>query len=169
LDRDKLKKEFSDLVAGNQGILFKVSGMYCSDPTCREDLFQDILLQLWKAFPGYDRSRKFSTWMYRIALNTAITRLRKDHGPEVERPGTIPEPAAEEEGPEEDEAVRALHRAISRLNRAEKAVMLLYLEECSYEEIAEVTGISVSNVGVKINRTKKKLKGILKEMGYENG
>jgi len=78
LNKDAITKEFTELIEDNQGIIFKVSAMYCNDFVCREDLVQEILLQLWRSFPSFDKTRKYSTWMYRIALNTAISQWRKD-------------------------------------------------------------------------------------------
>lgn len=165
MDRDTQIKEFTELIEKNQGIAHKVSRMYCNDTICRDDLFQEILLQLWKSYPNYDKNRKFSTWMYRVALNTAISQLRKDL--KIDIVNNFPINLIDEnELIEKEEQAEILYNAISKLNKAEKAIIVLYMDDYPYEEIAEIIGISVSNVGVKINRIKKKLQKILKELGY---
>ncbi len=160
-------EEFTELIEKNQGIIFKVSRMYCDDETCRKDLFQDILLQLWKAYPTYKGLSKFSSWMYRVALNTAISQFRKDkkNGKNVIR--EIPQNIIENDNyNEKKERAEMLHKAVSRLSKAEKSVIILYMDDYPYEEISDIIGISVSNVGVKINRIKIKLQKILKELNY---
>ena len=151
----------------NQGIIFKVSGMYCNNTACRDDLFQDILLQLWKSFPRYDKIRKFTTWMYQVALNTAISQYRKEKRNKIDVLEEINSNIKEDnEFDKKDERAQILHKAINKLNKAEKSIIILYMDDYPYEEISEIIGISVSNVGVKINRIKKKLQGILKELEY---
>lgn len=167
MENTKLIKEFSRLIEENQNIIFKVSRMYCNNKVCREDLFQEILLHLWKAFPAYDRNRKYSTWMYRIALNTAISQFRKSKSEKIDFIKNYPETAAYNENfDEKNEEIKLLFIAISKLSKTEKAIIMLYLDDCSYDEISEIIGISTSNVGVKINRIKKKLKEYLKELSY---
>lgn len=133
--------------------------MYTAD---REDLFQEILVNAWKAYPRFEGRSKFSTWLYRIALNTALMQLRKDirhRKNEHVNVQDMPEEPAQEEW--EDKEYRFLYSAIDRLDDVEKAVILLYLEELSYTEIAYILGFTENHVGVKINRIKKKLKDIL--------
>lgn len=166
MSTDLFKEEFVELIRQHQGIIFKVSRMYCNERICRDDLFQDILLQLWRSFPSYDRKRKFSSWMYSVALNTAISQLRKDSRRKIESIQEVPLAITDCDDNEAYERTKFLYEAINRLSKAEKSIMLLYLDECTYEEIAEIIGITVSNVGVKINRIKKKLKEYLKELGY---
>lgn len=142
--------------------------MYCNNEVCREDLFQEILLQLWKAFPTYDRKRKYTTWMYRIALNTAISQFRKTKSDKIDLIDSYTDTISYNDNfDEKNEDAGLLLKAISLLSKAEKAIIMLYMEDCSYDEISEIIGISVSNVGVKINRIKKKLKEYLKDLGYE--
>ena len=163
MSKDERKiKEFTELLQIHEGIAYKIACMYCSNNDCWNDLFQDILLQLWIAFPNYDNKRKFSTWMYRIALNTAISQLRKNSKLEITK--NIPEHIEDDNIFYFDkEEITLLYKAISKLNKVEKAIIILYLDDNSYEEISEVIGISLSNVGVKINRIKMKLREILKE------
>jgi len=167
LQKDNITKEFTELIEENQSIIFKVSAMYCNDIVCREDLVQEILLQLWRSFPSFDKTRKYTTWMYRIALNTAISQWRKDKTKKEVSTDELPVTVTDDEIiNEKSERVRILNIAINRLNKAEKSIIILYMDDYPYDEISEITGISVSNVGVKINRIKKKLQHHLKELGY---
>lgn len=155
------------LIEENQGIIFKVSKMYCDNEECRKDLFQDILLQLWRSFPTYNNQSKFTTWMYRVSLNTAITQYRKTKKNKVVSVQELPVQISEEnETDNQDEKSQLVTKAINKLNLAEKSLIILYMDDYSYEEISEIAGISVSNVGVKISRTKAKLQKILKGLGY---
>lgn len=166
--KNSIIEEFTTRVNKHQGIIFKISRMYCNNEECRKDLFQDILLQLWKSYSRFNGQSKFSTWMYRVALNTAINQFRAS---QKEKSKFNTELSSEiyvlEETSEKEENIRILYQAIGKLNKAEKSLIILYLENLQYNEIAEITGISVSNVGVKINRIKGKLQQILKELGYE--
>lgn len=167
MNNKDLIKEFTELIEKNQGIIYKVSRMYCNGTACREDLFQDTLLQLWRAFPSYDRNRKFTTWMYRIAINTAISQFREEKSNILEFKDELPERIYENHSYVGNENVRVLNQAIQKLNKAERAIIILYMDDFTYEEISEIVGITVSNVGVKINRIKKKLQQHLEELGYE--
>lgn len=161
------KKEFIDLIEKHQGIIYKVSKMYCDKEECQRDLFQDILVQLWQSYPTFNKKSKFSTWMYRVALNTAIAQFRKEKKNPEESTPDFPINIPEEESYKEKEDRRELvHKAIARLSKAEKAIIILYMDDYSYEEISEIAGISMTNVGVKINRIKTKLQKILKELEY---
>ena len=159
-----LKPAFIRLVTTHQGIIHKVCNMYCDSPEERRDLFQEILLQLWKGYKSYQGRSKETTWMYRVALNTSISNFRKrKRRPEEfgisEREFQL---AASESDPDHDEKVKVMHKAIGGLSKIEKAIIMLYLEEHSYDEIAEIVGITRNHVGVKINRIKQKLKKIVK-------
>ena len=139
--------------------------MYCHSSEDRQDLFQDIVLQLWRAFPKFRNEAKVSTWMYRIALNTAITRLRKEskrpHPQDIDKDILqIPSPDLSVR----EEQLTSMMLAIDGLSDVEKAIVLLYLEDQSYKEIAEVMGMSESNVGYKINRIKHKLRHTIQKI-----
>ncbi|MGB0975514.1 MAG: RNA polymerase sigma factor [Prolixibacteraceae bacterium] len=158
-----MRQEFLDKISEHQKIIHKVSSVYCSDPEARKDLFQEILIQLWRAYPSFKGEAKFSTWMYRVALNTAITYFKKDKR-------SIPTQSIENEvfqvrdesRDEEFEArVEFLHRAIATLSSIEKSIVLLYLEEKKYDEISEIMGITQNNVRVKMSRIKDKLRKIM--------
>jgi RNA polymerase sigma-70 factor (ECF subfamily) len=162
-----METAFIEMINNHRGIIYKVSNLYCHDKADKEDLFQEIIIQLWKSFPTFRNESKLSTWMYRVALNTAISFFRK----EIKKPERksiteielqIPEFAAD------DDNLMLLNRAIQQLTKIEKALIMLYLEEKSYQEMSEVLGISHSNVGVKINRIKQKLEKIIKAISYEH-
>ncbi|MEJ2880042.1 RNA polymerase sigma factor [Pedobacter sp. GR22-6] len=147
---------FLDMISEHQGIIHKVCRLYRDTPEDREDLFQEITYQLWKAFPGYRKEAKKSSWMYRIGLNTAISSFRKKR-PQVAYESVLPD--YPEEGQNEEQALRQerFFAILKELNDAEKAIITLYLEEHSYRQIADILGITESNVGVKLNRIKNKI------------
>ncbi|MCK5168850.1 MAG: RNA polymerase sigma factor [Bacteroidales bacterium] len=162
-----LKEEFVSQVEKHQGIIYKVSRMYCDKEECRQDLFQDILVQLWQSYSSFNQKSKFSTWMYRVALNTAIAQFRKDKKNNEDTLQEIPVNIPEEDSYKEKEDRRELvQKAINKLSKAEKAIIVLYMDDYTYEEISEIAGITLSNVGVKISRIKTKLEKILKELEY---
>lgn len=163
----ELKEEFISNIEKHQGIIYKVSRMYCDNTESRQDLFQDILVQLWQSYPSFNHKSKFSTWLYRVALNTAIAQFRKDKKNNEDAIPEVPINVAEDETYKEKEGRRELvQRAISKLSKAEKAIIILYMDDYTYEEIADIAGITMSNVGVKINRIKAKVQKILKELEY---
>jgi RNA polymerase sigma-70 factor (ECF subfamily) len=166
LASNSLIEEFTERINKHQGIIYKISKMYCDDVECRKDLFQEILLQLWRSYPRYSGKSKFSSWMYRVALNTAISQFRSSQNEIISFNAELPSEINEEIS-EKEENTKILYKAIGKLNKAEKSLIILYLDNLQYNEIAEITGISMSNVGVKINRIKAKLQKILKELGYE--
>ncbi|TGE23610.1 sigma-70 family RNA polymerase sigma factor [Hymenobacter metallicola] len=142
--------------------------LYCQDAEERQDLYQEIVLQLWRAFPSYQPTAKISTWLYRIALNVAISTLRqRTRRPAPERFGpTVPEIAQPPDtGPDADDLTE-LYRAIGRLSDVEKAFVLLYLEERTYEEMADILGITQNNVRVKMHRVQDKLRQLLTQPQY---
>ena len=159
-----MQQEFIDTIAIHQPIILKVCRMYCTEKDDREDLFQEIVLQLWRSYPSFKGEAKISTWMYRISINTAITSLRKNsRKPVTQALSTEHENINEITEQRIDvEYARELQLAINILSKIDKALVMLYLEEKSYKEIAEILGISESNVGVKINRIKKKLQELIK-------
>lgn len=134
--------------------------MYCQDNDDVNDLFQDMLLQLWQAWPSFKGASKLTTWMYRICLNTAIARLRKSSRSPVLQALTLTHYAMPDAGPQRLDILfdTELQAAIDGLDRIDKALIMLYLDEKSYKEIAEIMEMSETNVGVKLNRIKTKLK-----------
>ncbi|MES2455853.1 MAG: sigma-70 family RNA polymerase sigma factor [Bacteroidota bacterium] len=153
------EQAFLILISANQGIIHKVCRLYRDGPEDREDLFQEITYQLWKAFPAFKGDSKPSTWMYRIALNTAIASFRKKR-PQTEYHPVLPD-LAEEVDEEQQYRQERLFNALKQLDDGEKAIIALYLEDMTYRQIAEVTGITENNVGVKLNRIKQKIQKLL--------
>ena len=155
-----IQDEFQNQVERHKRILYKVCHAYCRDPEGREDLAQEILFQLWRSFGKFDGRVQFSTWMYRIALNVAISFYRS----EATRGRVV---VVDEErvlaavDPGEPEEVRALYAFINGLDPMHKALMLLYLDGFSYGEMAATLGISETNVATKISRMKQRMKGEL--------
>ncbi|MBN1819641.1 MAG: sigma-70 family RNA polymerase sigma factor [Prolixibacteraceae bacterium] len=154
------KKEFSELIKVNQRIIHKITYIYANGPVDREDLFQEICLQLWKSYPNFREESLFSTWMYRVALNTAISTIRKKKN-NFEVESLKNQEQIPDEPFEEKENVARLYKAISKLNNIDKAIILLWLEEKNYDEIASVMGTTKSNVSVKLVRIKRKLEEII--------
>ena len=158
-----MEKEFLQIIQKNQGIIHKVCNIYCDFEEDRNDLFQEIVAQLWKSYPSFREESKFSTWMYRVALNTAITSFKKNK----RRPDQSSlsydnfQIADEKYDTETEENIKQLQKAVSQLTGVEKSIVLLYLENKKYEEIAEITGITQNYVRVKMNRIKKKLKKLM--------
>lgn len=154
-------ERFADLIEAHRRIVFKVSRTYAWATADRADLAQEIVAQLWRAFPSYDAGRPFSTWMYRIALNVAISDLRSrqrrerrtvplDDSHDVAQ--ATPDDAAD------DERVRRLQRVIAALDPLNRALLLLYLEDHSSREMADILGISETNVSTKISRLKQRIR-----------
>ena len=154
---------FIEHVENNSRIIHKVCNIYCNTLVEKEDMKQEIILQLWRSYPQFQQRSKFSTWMYRIAINTAITNIRKSkRNPLIESVFEDNNQVAEKEDiPDLSEEINELYRAISKLNETEKAIIMLYLEEKPYKEIGEIIGISEKNVSVKLVRIKSKLQKIM--------
>ena len=162
-NKSKLVAEFIGRITENQGAIHKICNVYVNNREDRKDLKQEIILQLWKSYPGFQRKSKFSTWMYRIAFNTAITNVRnsKKH-PIVEvLSGKEQNFPAREDTDYRNDDINNLFNAIAKLKEVEKAIVMLYLEENSYKEIGEVVGITEKNVSVKLVRLKEKLKKLI--------
>lgn len=160
-----LEQEFIQKIKKHKGIIFKISKMYMSDKDDQDDLFQEITYQIWKAYPGFRGQSEFSTWLYRIALNTAIIFLKTD-----KRRSFIANEdfsnhiiAQEDYDLEKEERLAEMYKAIHQLNPIDKAFIFYYLEDYSGKQIAEEIGISEGNVRVKMNRAKNKLKDILSQ------
>ena len=155
------QEQFLQLIEQNKGIIYKVSRAYGKNDEDREDLFQEIVIQLWNAYDRYNDQYKLSTWMYRVALNVAISFYRKQRR-RIEYELPLTESAtniADESGnPELQNNLRLLQQFINELNELDKALMILYLESKSYKEMAEILGITETNVATKISRVKVQLK-----------
>lgn len=152
---------FLSVIETNKGIIYKIANSYCKDSEDRKDLFQEIVSQLWKSFDNYNNQYRYSTWIYRVALNVAISFYRKENRRKV-LSSTLSEGVFSlidfDETNEMESNLRLLQQFIQELKDLDKALMLLYLEEKSHREIAEIIGISETNVATKIGRIKLLLK-----------
>lgn len=159
------RQAFGELLERHRKIVFKVANSYAWQPDDRADLAQEIAAQLWRAFPGYDPQRSFSTWMYRIALNVAISQVR---GSSQRDRHLIPldeslHDIADDHGadPEADQRLHALNRIIAGLDKLNRALLLLYLEDRSNREIGDILGLSETNVSTKLSRLKQRIRNDL--------
>lgn len=154
------QNQFVELVQAHQGILHKICRVYAAAPEDHQDLYQEILIQLWKSYGSFRGEAKFSTWMYRIALNTAISDLRRQQRkvkvlyPEEAPAGLAAEPLSLEK----EEQLQKLYAAIGELGEIDKALVMLYLEDRSYDEMEAILGINQNHLRVKMNRIKEKLR-----------
>lgn len=155
------KDKFISVIKDHQNLIYKICYSYCSNSENREDLQQEILIQLWNSFSKFDGRVKLSTWIYRIALNTAITFYRNDNkhnDKKVSIDALIISLSDFECVPEQDENIAMLYQFIEKLNEMDKALILLYLDDNKQKEMAEILGITETNVAIKICRIKKILK-----------
>ena len=158
MEAKELEQEFLNMIEAQKRVIYKVCYMYAKDPDDLNDLFQETVLNLWKSFPRYRGDSTLNTWVYRIAMNTCITFLRRSGT----QPQTIPMTAdvagimADEES--QTGELQELYRLINQLGKLKRALILLWLEERSYQEMADILGISKANVAVKLLRTKEKLR-----------
>lgn len=152
---------FLSIIQSNKGIIYKVTNMYCKNVEDRQDLSQEIIIQLWKSFDNYDDKFKHSTWIYRISLNVAISFYRKENSRrKIANPliNGIIDFSDDIFNEDTEMDLKILQQLISQLKDLDKALMLLYLEEKSHKEIAQIIGISETNVATKINRIKNNFK-----------
>ena len=155
------KAYFVEMIYTHMGIIYKICNLY-ADGEDRDDLKQEIIYQLWKSYPTYRGDSKFQSWMYRVALNTAMLGLRArklKYTALSDQELKISEDPLEQQ--DEEARVKQLYRQISKLKDLDKTIIFLYLEQCSYEEIAEITGISTKNVSVRLVRIREKLRKML--------
>lgn len=162
------EQEFLQAIQTHKGILYKVSRIYFDNPHDQKDLFQEIIFQLWKSVDSFEGDSRFSSWMYRVALNTAITFFKKDKRKPDNYVITETTPIAYEPYDDnKDIQLAHFYKAVKKLDKIEKALILQYIEGFSGKEIALNLEISESNVRVKTHRTKEKLQEIIKNQGYE--
>ena len=164
------EKNFLELVAKNQPRILRICRAYAWNPQDQEDLYQEVLLQIWRSLSGLKDPATASTWLYRVALNTAISFVRKQ-APRRDRVSAFSHEqirqAAEQRQPAEEQdsaELAALYEVIAKLDGVEKARITLFLEDLSYEEIAEVMGLNPGHVGVLLHRVKKKLSSLIHEV-----
>lgn len=154
---------FIQLLNQNLGIAYKVGRAYFPDRDDREDALQEMMYQLWRSYPRFNGNSKFSTWMYKVCLNTALTYKRKIRKENTESLSISHHQIADEMPSNRDESINMLFKAIATLPPLNKAIILLYLEDMSYDEIASISGLSKSNVSVRLVRIKRELEMLLKE------
>jgi RNA polymerase sigma-70 factor (ECF subfamily) len=166
LQRELIEKQFEVLIREHELLLRKICRVYAYTEADREDLFQEIIIQLWKAYPRFRGDSEFSTWLYRVALNTAITGLRKkkkDFIGSYESAEPFEQIKDEDTSTEEgEEQLSQLYSAIRQLSEVEKAIVMLYMEDRPYTEMADILGISQGNLRVKMSRIKEKLRQLTK-------
>jgi RNA polymerase sigma-70 factor (ECF subfamily) len=155
-----LQIEFTRLLAQNQGLVHKICHLYANSEVDKQDLFQDITLQLWKAYPSFKGDSKFSTWLYRVALNTAISGLRKT-SKKIKKEELKASHLNIEDEVENNEQFIQLTEAIKKLDEVDRAFIMLYLEGNSYEDISDIMGITVNHCRVKMMRIRDKLNKLI--------
>ena len=157
MSNPNIETTFIELIRQNDRLIYKVCSMYISDEFPLADLYQEVVYNLWKSYPRFRNESSESTYIYRIALNTCITGMRK----ELRRPQHVPILGLQEHLIEPEsmaENIKEMYKLIYQLNTLERAIILLYLEEKSYQEIADITGLTLNNIAIKIKRIKEKLK-----------
>ncbi|NDV60097.1 RNA polymerase sigma factor [Bacteroides sp. 519] len=157
-----VEREFLLVIKEYERVIYKVCYLYATKNAPLNDLYQEVVLNIWKAFTKFRGESKISTWIYRIALNTCITFLRKEKNvPEIVMISAEENRISEEED-DLQAMLRELYALINQLGQLDKSIILLYLEEKNYEEISEITGLTVTNVATKISRIKDKLRKMRK-------
>ena len=161
------EQEFLKRIESHKGILYKVSKMYMDNHDDQQDLFQEIICQLWKSYDSFRNESQFSTWMYRVAVNTAIVFLKKEKR-KVDKYEIASENIKDDEGDShiKESQIDHFYKAVQKLEKIDKAIIFYQLEGFSHKEIGENLGISEGNARVKLNRAKEKLKEIIKNQGY---
>ena len=157
-----MQDEFLENIYAHQALIHKICRMYRNTREDQEDLFQEIVYQLWKSYPNFRKEAKLSTWMYRIALNTAMASFRKP-GWKASGEAKIPDRAAAQSQEHDESQEEQLYAAIRKLDDGDKAIVGLYLENMSYAEMARITGLTENYLGVRLNRIKKKIKELIKK------
>lgn len=157
------QRTFIKTIREHEGIIYKITRIYFEDEEDQKDLYQEIVFQLWKSYDSFNSESKWSTWMYRVALNTAISFLKKDQT-KLKRSSSeqLENFKMEPFDPVMEERIAWLYQNIQELNVVEKGIILLYLEGRNYEEISNITGFSTTNIGTRISRIKQKLKNQIK-------
>lgn len=164
---------FLKLIEVNRSKILKICRAYAWNPSDRDDLYQEIVFQIWRTLPGLKENAYAGTWLYRVALNTSISFIRKHAGHNSRATQWGPDDlarrieSAQEPEESDDWRLARLYEAIAELNESEKALVVLFLEDLSYEEIADALGLSPNHVGVALHRTKKKLSALMKETLHE--
>lgn len=165
---ENIEQQFLKQIETHKGILYKLSKLYMDSEVEREDLFQEMIFQLWRSYSSFEGKSLFSTWMYRVALNTALVYVKKDkQKPKGEELTDRIDIAEYSDHPQKEEQLTYFYNAVQELNEIEKALIFLFLEGQSHREIGLQLGISEGNARVRLNRTKDKLQDIINKQGYE--
>ena len=158
------EQEFAKLIKDNQGLIIKISRLYTNSLEDEEDHFQEIVLQLWRSYDTFKGGSKISTWMYRVALNTAITLFRKkNRSPKTDELMDFHYNDYLEDDEEKQQQIPLLYKVIKMLPKVERAIVMMYLDDLPYRDISENLGISEVNARVKMNRLKKRLKELMEK------
>jgi RNA polymerase sigma-70 factor, ECF subfamily len=165
LPKQPPKEEFLALVQGHKSLIHKVCNLYEENPSLRPDLYQEIVLNLWKNFEKFNGEAAFSTWMYRVAINTAISLYRKEtlRSPRINYSAAFPQVADSPPAREQQLQLEQLYRALRQLPEVDRALVMMYLDDCSYKKMEEVMGIKEATLRVRMNRIKDKLRELTKE------
>ncbi len=161
LNKTSSNWDFTSFIEQNKGIIYKVASTYCKDPDDRQDLVQEIIIQLWRSHKTFNHTVKISTWTYRVALNVAISFYRKDSKRRkisTELSGNLINILTDNDPAENEDQFNQLRQFISELKEVDRALMILYMEDKSQKEIAEIMGITETNVSTKMGRIKEKLR-----------
>ncbi|MEB2775147.1 sigma-70 family RNA polymerase sigma factor [Algoriphagus sp. D3-2-R+10] len=153
------EEEFVNLIHQSQGLIYKIVSIYAREREEQDDLYQEIVYQTWKSFDNFKKAAKPSTWLYRVGMNTAITHLNRSK--KQLRVVPLQDVKIQFSDPEDvgkEEKIQQLYAQIRKLNMLDRGIVFLFLEGKNYEEIAEISGITVSNVGTRMSRIKAKLK-----------
>ena len=166
-----MQYNFKEIIKENNGILFKIAHSYTCEKADFDDLYQEMLIQIWQSLKAFKNESKLSTWLYRVCLNTALSFNKNDKrantNQNINEEITIPPEYDEGNRSSETERIKLLYHCIYLIKKEDRAIILLYLEGNKYDDISAITGLSTSNIGVKISRIKKQLYKLLKENGYE--
>jgi RNA polymerase sigma-70 factor (ECF subfamily) len=158
------KEEFIQHIKENEGIIYKVARLYTNSAEDQKDVYQDIVYQLWKSYPSFKENSKISTWMYRVALNTAISNLKKEKRKGTRVPiDNVLFNKIDSVDTVMEERITLLYAHIKKLSIVEKGIILLHLEGKNYDEIAAITGFTTTNIGTRLGRIKQKLKSQIKK------
>lgn len=170
LPKQAQQEAFLKQIESNKALIHKVCHLYEENPSLRSDLYQEIVLNLWKNFDNFNGQAAFSTWMYRVAINTAISVYRKEtlRSPKINYAAEFPQIADNSPPHTQQLQLQALYKALRQLPEVDRALVLMYLDDCSYKDMEEVMGIKEATLRVRMNRIKDKLRELTKEHSYEH-
>lgn len=157
-----MDEDFMTVIQKNEGIIFKLIKIYADQYEDQQDLYQEIVFQLWKSFHSFHEKSKISTWIYKVALNTSLAHINlKKKQPNIISLQDINHPIEIKNDIQDEDKIAVLYQQIKQLNEIDRAIIFLFLEGKNYEEMAVITGFTSTNVGTRLNRIKLKLKNII--------